>query len=249
MRQLDIRIDAALGTFDEECRWDLIDGILTECPDDVLEVSASLLADDLDRGRALGADILGRLVGVEPKCRVTVVSALMAALAVEKAPAKTEAKTHTAAKHETKKVEEGKEVTMTGKVVDLANYTTGTSCSDHAKCAECIKSGVPCALETSKGIILLGKGHKGCGEILAEHASMEVREKGKLYEKGGIKYLDIESVDKMGTAAATTDAKKVSSATESHRNVRIYPPGELSKMQSKTSSSAKTHTTAVAMAK
>jgi HEAT repeat protein len=89
MRQLDIRIDAALGTFDEECRWDLIDGILTECPDDVLEVSASLLADDLDRGRALGADILGRLVGVEPKCRVAVVSALMAALAVEKVPAPT----------------------------------------------------------------------------------------------------------------------------------------------------------------
>jgi len=39
MRQLDIRIDAALGTYDEECRWDLIDGILTECPDDVLEAA------------------------------------------------------------------------------------------------------------------------------------------------------------------------------------------------------------------
>jgi HEAT repeat protein len=87
MRQLDIRIDAALGTYDEECRWDLIDGILTECPDDVLEVSCALLLDDLDRGRTLGADILGRLVGVEPNCRVAVLDALLAALAIERVSA------------------------------------------------------------------------------------------------------------------------------------------------------------------
>src|SRR5947207_15670453 len=77
------------------------------------------------------------------------------ALAVEKSPAKP---SHVTAKHETKKMEEGKEMTMTGKVVDLANYTTGTSCSDHARCAECIRAGVPCALETSKGLVLLDKG-------------------------------------------------------------------------------------------
>jgi HEAT repeat protein len=87
MRQLDIRIDAALGTYDEECRWDLIDGILTECPDDVLEVGCALLRDDLDRGRTLGADILGRLVGVEPNCRAAVLDALLAALVIEKVSA------------------------------------------------------------------------------------------------------------------------------------------------------------------
>jgi len=58
MRQLDIRIDAVLGTYDEECRWDLIDGILSECPDDVLEAGCALLRDQLGGGRTLGADIL-----------------------------------------------------------------------------------------------------------------------------------------------------------------------------------------------
>lgn len=89
MRQLDTRIDAALGTYDEECRWDLIGGILGECPDDVLAVSVGLLENDLDRGRTLGADILGRLVGIDPGCRVAVVDALLAALVVEKTPAAT----------------------------------------------------------------------------------------------------------------------------------------------------------------
>ena len=86
MRPLDVRIEAALGTYDEDCRWDLIAGILTECPDDVLEAAIGLLSSDLERGRTLGADILGRLVGVEPNCRPTVLDALVAAIASERAP-------------------------------------------------------------------------------------------------------------------------------------------------------------------
>jgi len=86
MRPLDVRIEAALGTFDEDCRWDLIGGILTECPDDVLEAALILLHDDLDRRRTLGADILGRLVGVEPNSGPVVVEALLASIAVETSP-------------------------------------------------------------------------------------------------------------------------------------------------------------------
>jgi HEAT repeat protein len=85
MRPLDIRIEAALGTYDEDCRWDLIGGILTECPDDILEAAAALLSSDTDRGRTLGADILGRLVGVEQGTRAAVGEALLTALAVEEA--------------------------------------------------------------------------------------------------------------------------------------------------------------------
>jgi HEAT repeat protein len=84
VRPLDVRIEAALGTYDEDCRWDLIAGILTECSDDVLEEAACLLRSDLERARTLGADILGRLVGIEPNCRPVVLSALLAAMAVEK---------------------------------------------------------------------------------------------------------------------------------------------------------------------
>ena len=35
MRPLDVLIEAALGTYDEDCRWELIAGILRECSDDV----------------------------------------------------------------------------------------------------------------------------------------------------------------------------------------------------------------------
>ena len=87
MRPLGVRIEAALGTFDEDCRWDLIGGLLAECPDDVLEAALILLRSDLDRERTLGADILGRLVGVEPNSGPVVVEALIASLTVEKSPA------------------------------------------------------------------------------------------------------------------------------------------------------------------
>jgi HEAT repeats len=85
MRPLDVRIEAALGTYDDDCRWDLIGGILTECPDDVLEAATGLLLGGAERGRTLGADILGRLVGVDPGSRPAALSALLAALSVERA--------------------------------------------------------------------------------------------------------------------------------------------------------------------
>jgi len=84
---LEAQIQAALGTYDEDCRWDLIGGIVQECPDDVLEAGVRLLRGDVERERALGADILGRLVGPAPGCRAPVLEALLAALAVERAPA------------------------------------------------------------------------------------------------------------------------------------------------------------------
>jgi HEAT repeat protein len=87
MRSLDVRIEAALGTYDEDCRWDLIGGILTECPDDVLAEATRLILGDAERSRTLGADILGRLVGVETGSRSAVLETLVGALAVETAPA------------------------------------------------------------------------------------------------------------------------------------------------------------------
>ena len=87
MRPLDTLIEAALGTYDDDCRWDLIGGVLRECSDDVLEVASALLVSPIERERTLGADILGRLVGVEPNSRGAVQKAIMAALAFERAAA------------------------------------------------------------------------------------------------------------------------------------------------------------------
>jgi HEAT repeat protein len=86
MRPLDVLIEAAIGTYDEDCRWELIAGILRECSDDVLVEACDLLASPLERNRTLGADILGRLVGVEPNSKCVVHAAVMTAVAVEKSP-------------------------------------------------------------------------------------------------------------------------------------------------------------------
>jgi HEAT repeat protein len=87
MRPFDARIEIALGAYDEDCRWDLIGGIVTECPDDVFETAASLLGGENERERTLGADILGRLVGAEPGIRSAALPALLEALGSETAAA------------------------------------------------------------------------------------------------------------------------------------------------------------------
>jgi len=91
----------------------------------------------------------------------------------------------------------GKAVTLQGKVVDLHCYITGDMPSaDAAKCtADCIKAGVPAGLETADGLIILGHGTKGPGKAVVAHAFQQVTVKGQLFEKSGVKYLDIETVE------------------------------------------------------
>lgn len=93
---------------------------------------------------------------------------------------------------------DGKEVTVTGRVVDLHCFMTGRYPSeDRPKCtADCIRAGVPAAVETSTGLILLGQAAKGVAPTLAPLAFEEVEIKGKLFEKAGLKYLDIASAAK-----------------------------------------------------
>lgn len=95
---------------------------------------------------------------------------------------------------------QGKEVTLTGKIVDLHCFMAGTPKEkekDAAKCtAKCLKEGVPAALETDQGLILLGKGMDGFGREASRHALAMVEVKGKLYEKYGLKYLDVMTIKK-----------------------------------------------------
>jgi hypothetical protein len=89
-----------------------------------------------------------------------------------------------------------KEVTLTGKLVDLQCYMTGKyPTKDEAECARnCLRAGVPAALETDKGLVIVGMGYRGPGHALAQHAMATVELKGKLYEKQGVKYMDVASV-------------------------------------------------------
>jgi hypothetical protein len=91
---------------------------------------------------------------------------------------------------------QGKEVTLTGKIVDLHCFMTGVMPDKNAaKCTQrCLREGVPAALETDGGLILLGKGMTGIGREASRHALDVVEVKGKLYEKQGLKYLDVTSI-------------------------------------------------------
>lgn len=88
-----------------------------------------------------------------------------------------------------------REVTLTGKIVDLQGYMTEKYASaDHAKCTtDCIRAGVPAALETEDGLVIIGEGVTGPARSLAELALRNVELKGKLYERHGIQYIDIKS--------------------------------------------------------
>ena len=90
-----------------------------------------------------------------------------------------------------------REVTMTGRVVSVHAFMTGQFASpDQAKStADNIRAGVPAALDTPTGLILLGQGTTGVGRTLIPLAFQEVEVHGKLYEKGGLKYIDIASVE------------------------------------------------------
>jgi len=98
----------------------------------------------------------------------------------------------------TSKDKQGVEVTMTGRVVDLNSFMTGEWASeDHARCtADCIRNGVPAALDTTTELVILGRGISGPGKALVPLAFEQVEVRGKLFEKNGTKYLDITSISK-----------------------------------------------------
>jgi HEAT repeat protein len=85
MRTLDVLVDAALRAIDQDCRWDLVGSIVKECPDEVLELSLVMLRGTAERERTLAADVLGRLVGVEPGSCDAIRAALLDALSGEEA--------------------------------------------------------------------------------------------------------------------------------------------------------------------
>lgn len=88
-----------------------------------------------------------------------------------------------------------RDVTLTGTVVDLHSFMTEKyESSDKAKCTrDCIRAGVPAALETQEGLVLIGEGTKGSARTIMALAFQAAELKGKLYEKHGVRYIDIKS--------------------------------------------------------
>jgi hypothetical protein len=88
-----------------------------------------------------------------------------------------------------------KEVTLSGTVVDLQYYMTGESAGTNPQAfsRNCIRRGVPAALETENGLIILGL-PKGNASKLAQHAMRSAEVRGTLYVKHGINYLQVVSI-------------------------------------------------------
>jgi len=100
-----------------------------------------------------------------------------------------------------------REVTVIGTVVDVHGSMTGVyESADRVKCVEdCIRSGVPTALQTEDGLILLGHGTSGPSKMFVSLALREVEVRGKLYEKFGINYLDVSSARELEPADVEED--------------------------------------------
>lgn len=98
-----------------------------------------------------------------------------------------------------------KEITIVGKVVDLQCYMTENYPSaDHTACTRnCIRAGVPAGLETEQGLYILSQGEKGAATMLAPLAFEKVEIKGKLFEKHGVKYIDMISAARHDATAKT----------------------------------------------
>jgi len=88
---------------------------------------------------------------------------------------------------------------VTGEVIDSACYIKmGAKGADHAKCAAgCAKSGVPLALLTDDGKVVMVLGEKdgqNANDMLIDHVAKKVTVEGTWREKGGAKVLFIDSV-------------------------------------------------------
>ncbi len=94
----------------------------------------------------------------------------------------------------------GKEVTVTGEVVDMACYVDhGATGAKHADCAQkCIKMGLPVGLKAANGdtYILIGE-HKPINDQLAPLAAKTITVKGKETSRDGVKMIEnVEIVKK-----------------------------------------------------
>ena len=92
-----------------------------------------------------------------------------------------------------------RDVTMSGRVVDLQSFMSGkfTSADKVRSSRRCLQAGGPAALVTEEGLVILGAGEKGAVKTIAPLAMRTVTLTGTLYERHGVRYLDIKSVSEI----------------------------------------------------
>ena len=102
-----------------------------------------------------------------------------------------------------------REVTLVGQVVDLHTFMIQKTASAEETVkmsTECIKDGVPTALRTEDGLVILGQGSKSPAKVVLPLAFKNAEVTGNLFTRDGIKYLDITG------AKPATEAKPAKGA-------------------------------------
>lgn len=96
------------------------------------------------------------------------------------------------------KADQGKEVTITGQVVDVSCYAKGQSGEAHTMCAQaCAKAGIPLGILGSDGTLYLpvtGKPADPANPQLMEHAEGKVKATGTHRVVNGLHVLELKSV-------------------------------------------------------
>ena len=96
-----------------------------------------------------------------------------------------------------------RDATLTGTITDLHSYMTGQSSEgdDASLVRKRFRGGVPMILQTDDGPVILGQGDKRPGAVIMRHVFQQVQVSGKLHEKRGLRYLDIEVASVKAVAA------------------------------------------------
>ena len=96
---------------------------------------------------------------------------------------------------------EGNQVVLAGRIVDLRSRLTGSKDGKDAidGARRCIRRGIPIALETADGLVLVGLS-KGNLSRLAEYATELVEARGALYEDRGVRYLEVTAIQRCPAA-------------------------------------------------
>ncbi|MDZ4832465.1 MAG: hypothetical protein SGJ27_01565 [Candidatus Melainabacteria bacterium] len=110
-------------------------------------------------------------------------------------------------------------ITIEGEVVDTWCYTSGVMGDgrgeSHKSCArKCVGGGVTAGILADDGTLYIAAKHKaynGCAGLLLPFVASRVKVQGWLAEKGGVKLLKINTVEKVSkSASAATPASKTS---------------------------------------
>ncbi len=101
----------------------------------------------------------------------------------------------------------GKEMTIRGEVVDLQCYVTGLTGAgrgaSHKDCAiSCAKGGIPLGIleEKTNTLYVVGQSKvamKGANEMLIPYVAEKIKATGRLFQKGGIKFLLVSKISKI----------------------------------------------------